>query len=141
MLIIDDDDEFRETAAQVLLDAGFDVFEADCPDSAFPILLREGIDLVLCDLHMPFTSGADREQYTFSFETGVRTVRELHQAMPNTPIIGLSAATETDLARIAAFLDPVRALSKPRRPSELVMIVVQALTEPSDGGSGAFSVN
>ena len=133
LLIIDDNEDFRLIASSLLLDAGYDVWEASCPKSAFSILKTESVDLIICDLHMPFSTDDDKEDFvTESYEVGVRTVSELVWVFPDIPIVALSAASASDLKKISKYLDPVQAFSKPESTTELLSIVQQSLsvTEP-----------
>jgi CheY-like chemotaxis protein len=123
ILLIDDDDEFRHTAIQVLVDAGHDVWDARCPDEAFPLLARERFDIIVCDLHMPFTLGESLPEYGYSFEVGLRTVKEFRWVYPNLPILAISVAAPEDLRRIAKYLDPIPAFTKPFYPEELVSLI------------------
>lgn len=127
VLLIDDHDDFRLIASSLLLDAGYDVFEASCPKEAFSILKDEKVDLILCDLHMPFSIEDDREDYEESFKVGVKTVTELAWVFPEIPIVALSAASTSDLKRISTYLEPVQAFSKPEHTHELLDIVQRSL--------------
>ena len=123
ILLIDDDSAFREIAALVLAKNGYYVWETDCPARAFPILAKERVDLVLCDMHMPFITGEFEDEDLYSFETGVRTMQEVHLALPELPIVGISAASQTDLDRISGQVFPNAIISKPTDCRELVQIV------------------
>ncbi|MCB0310346.1 MAG: response regulator [Bdellovibrionales bacterium] len=113
ILVIDDDHDFRETICDFLLDANFDVWDADCPDQAFKILERERQDLIICDLNMPFTRGKNFFDYPYSFEVGKRTIRELGWVYPRTPIIAMSAAMPHDLDKMRKELGGITTLPKP----------------------------
>lgn len=127
ILLIDDNEEFRLIASSLLLDEGYDVWEAACPKEAFLILKTEKIDLIVCDLHMPFSIGKDRNEYEESFRVGVKTITELAWVFPETPIVALSAAAPSDLNRIAQYLTPVPAYSKPSKTYDLLTIVQKSL--------------
>lgn len=129
ILLIDDNEEFREVASCVLLDAGYDVWEASCPEDAFPLLRNERFDLIICDLHMPFSMGPNSDDWVTSYEVGVRTIRELSNVFPEVPIVAMSSTSPTDLNRIGGYLDPVRAYSKPNRSSEIVNMVQSFLSD------------
>ncbi len=123
ILLIDDDKDYRETVSAVLEDAGIEVISASCPDDAFPLLFDGQYSLIICDLHMPFTEGHAQEEFIRSYEVGIKTIRELAEALPHQSIIALSAAAPSDLSRIQSQLDPVAAFSKPVNPDELLKIV------------------
>lgn len=126
ILIIDDDEEFRDSASRILLDNDFDVWDACCPDDAFSVLRQERFDIILCDLHMPFSVGANKDEFIVSFEVGIKTVHELAWVYPTTPIIAISTAPTEDLNRIKSLLSPIQAYSKPTRAEELLSIITGA---------------
>lgn len=123
ILLIDDDCAFREIATLVLREHGYTVYAADCPARAFPVLAKERVDLVLCDLHMPFITGEFEDEYLFSYETGVRTIQEIHYALPHVPVVGVSATAQVDLDKISGQVFPSPVVSKPTECNELVRIV------------------
>jgi DNA-binding response OmpR family regulator len=89
ILLVDDSPLIRESAAQALEAAGFDVTVR----AAFDELLEHGIDgfdLFLMDVHMPELYGDD-VAFTLRGERGVVT-----------PIYLFSSVDETELARLAA---------------------------------------
>ena len=127
ILIIDDSDEYREIAREVLSIAGFSVFDAPSPKDAFELLMGTPVDLILCDLHMPFSADQDAKNFVQGSEMGFRTVKELAWALPSTPIVVLSASSPADLTRLGKFLSPIPAFSKPLRHQDLVTLVQRVL--------------
>jgi CheY-like chemotaxis protein len=119
ILLIDDNEDFRETCRWILHDSGYDLWDAACPDEAWPMLSQEKFDLIICDLHMPFSNGPDAEQYITSYEVGTRTLRELTDIFPHIPIVALSATAPHDLRLLSKFL-PVPAFPKPTNPDDLL---------------------
>jgi CheY-like chemotaxis protein len=113
LLLIDDHEDFRAIMSTILRDAGYEVWEASCPENAFQILDHELPHLIICDLHMPFTTGADMHDFQYSYSVGVRTIEELQWAIPQVPILVTSAAVPTDIKRFTAHLPSVVSLSKP----------------------------
>ena len=113
VLIIDNNYEYRESLRAVLEDEGVEVIESDCPDSAYKILATiDTPDLIVCDLHMPFTTGSEMTSYKTSFEVGLRTMHELAWVFPDTPVIALAGIEDSDLDRVRRFLSPIPAYSK-----------------------------
>jgi CheY-like chemotaxis protein len=131
ILIIDDCQEYRETTANILLDAGYDVWEATCPKEAFEILHRESFNLIVCDLHMPFATDESKNDFVESYEVGVRTVRELRDVFPDIPVIALSNTSQADLKRIAKFMESVPTYSKPIYTQEYLDLVGMHIENPS----------
>lgn len=123
VLLIDDHEEFRSIVATILRDAQYDVWEASCPDNAFQILDHELPDLIICDLHMPFTMGSDIHNYEYSYQVGVRTIEELQWALPKTPILVMSAAVPADVKRFTSHLSSVVTLPKPVQSRTLLATV------------------
>lgn len=131
ILIIDDSEDFRETCGEILAGEGYQVACAPSPDDAFPLLKEHDFHLIICDLHMPFCSGQEQSNYKESFEVGVKTIKELKWALPSSNILALSAASASDLRKIAATLEPVPTLSKPRSKDELMLVVNWILSPES----------
>lgn len=120
VLLIDDNEDFRDTCRYLLLDAGYDLWDAACPKDAYPILSNEKFDLIICDLNMPFAAGQEAKEFTSGYEVGMRTIKELADVYPNTPIVALSATPSCDLKRLARYLDPIPAFPKPTNPNDLL---------------------
>ncbi len=60
VLVVDDEKQILEEAAEALADEGYECFVADSVDRALEILRREaGITLVVTDLKMPGRTGSD----------------------------------------------------------------------------------
>lgn len=127
ILLIDDDPGFVEITAEVLANSNFEVLTARCPSEAFPILMDELANLVICDLHMPFTFGKEKTDYKYSYEVGIKTIKEIHWAVPNLPLIALTSAPVSEIFRIAKMIDPVPAYAKPNSARKLVELVNDVL--------------
>jgi CheY-like chemotaxis protein len=113
VLVIDNNDEYREAFSDILQEQGIDVVTSDCPDAAYQKLFgMDAPDLIVGDLHMPFTMGAEREEYKTSYEVGVKTLRELAWVFPETPVIALTALEEIDIERVRKLLSPIPAYRK-----------------------------
>ena len=60
VLVVDDYSQIRKTMVRLLTSSGFsNVFEAPDGQTAFSIINKNKIDLVLCDLHMPDSDGLE----------------------------------------------------------------------------------
>jgi CheY-like chemotaxis protein len=58
ILVVDDEDDVRHLAVEVLRDAGYDVSEADSPWRALQILARgDAIEVLVTDIVMPGLDG------------------------------------------------------------------------------------
>ena len=125
ILLIDDNEEYRNTAAAILSDEGYDIREASCPDEAYKLLMRERCDAIVSDIHMPFTLGEDFHHYPYSCEVGIRSIQELQGVFPDMPIIAVSAAV--DLPKLREILKGIPVLQKPTSPTALRDVVRTAL--------------
>jgi CheY-like chemotaxis protein len=59
LLITDDDRDFRETVAGVLIDRGFETLQAAGGEEALEIVSRHEVHLLLLDMQMPRLSGLE----------------------------------------------------------------------------------
>ena len=59
LLITDDDRDFRETVAGVLIDRGFETLQAADGEEALNIVSRQEVHLLLLDMQMPRLSGLE----------------------------------------------------------------------------------
>src|SRR5262245_9830118 len=59
LLITDDDRDFRETVAGVLVDRGFETLQAADGEEALRIVSRQEVHLLLLDMQMPRLSGLE----------------------------------------------------------------------------------
>jgi PAS domain S-box-containing protein len=115
ILVVDDEDFVRQTAARFLRDMGYDVTEAVDGQDALDVFDREGsgLDLVVLDLVMPRMHGMD-------------VLEALRQRAPGLPVLlmsGHAVGAKVDEARrnADAFLQ------KPFRPADLVTTVQRLL--------------
>jgi DNA-binding response OmpR family regulator len=81
VLVIDDDENLRDTIAIILEQAEFRPIVAEDGIAGFEAAIRHKPDLILCDLKMPGMSGTD-------------VCRQLRQSRVTTPLLILSAVDE-----------------------------------------------
>lgn len=111
ILIIDDSKFMRRFCAIHLSDAGFEVIDIE-PTSLFEVLgaIREHRPrLVITDYEMPFCNG----------ETLIRAIRE-DTFIRDTPVLVISAHSETDLVNRLSNWSLAAYLLKPISPAALV---------------------
>lgn len=93
ILVVDDDDVFRERLAQALGDRGFEVRTAADPAAALSSAERDSPEMAVVDLRMPGGNGLE-------------LVRDLKQIDASTKVVVLtgygSIATATDAMRLGA---------------------------------------
>jgi len=125
MLLIDDDDEFRESLSLNLADEGFVVTTfADGPSALESLSSGESVDVILLDWRMPGMNGLE-------------VLRELRQRSVMTPVIFLTVLSD-DIHEEAAlaggavdFIDKSRRLSILVRRIELIAEGQRPLPDPS----------
>ena len=135
ILIIDDNFDYRDAVKTILEAQGLEVIDSDCPDSAYQILKNmDEPDLILCDLHMPFTSGPNTGEFKVSFEVGVKTIHELAWVYPKTPVVALTALEHSELSRLKQYIEPIPAYPKPTELHDVVALVEGYLRSQEWGG-------
>jgi DNA-binding response OmpR family regulator len=103
ILLIEDDDLFRDALANALIERGYTVMQARDGDEGLRIFRVEPADLVLTDIVMP-----NKE--------GIATVAELRRAHPNLGIIAMSGGLAHNAPlylKLAGALGANRTLKKP----------------------------
>jgi DNA-binding response OmpR family regulator len=116
LLLIDDEDAFRETMDKLLTRRGFDVSTASDGAQGMRAVLRGGIEIVILDVKMP---GLD----------GIETLREIKRIQPDLEVIILTGhllkSTEQEGLKLGAFAY----LTKPCTVADLVVTVGAALEQ------------
>jgi two-component system, NtrC family, response regulator len=112
ILIVDDDDSFREALAESLADLGYEVLEASNAAEALKLITNS--DLLFLDLQMPGKSGIDF----------------LRDAKPNVPVIVLTAFADSSNTIDAIKLGAFDHLTKPIGRSDLQRVLSEALKNP-----------
>jgi two-component system response regulator GlrR len=115
LLVVDDEEEMRQEAADGLRAEGFPCWEADSAEAALAVLAREGvaIGVVVADLRMPGLSGLD-------------LARELIPVRPVIEVILITGHGSRQDQVQAAELGVHEFLRKPFRLDDLVSAVVSA---------------
>ena len=117
VLLVDDDEPFRERLARALRDRGYEVRTADGYDAALQLARADSPEYAVVDLRMPGRSGLE-------------VVRDLAALDPSTRIVILtgygSIATAVDAVRLGA----VQYLPKPTDADDLVAAFQRAALPP-----------
>ena len=119
ILVIDDDDDLRDTLRAMLERGGYTVHEARNGQEGLAWCQAHAIALVITDLLMP-------EQ------EGMETIRQLRALDPAPAIIAMSGGglfSGQDLLHIAIVLGADRALQKPIRARDLLTTVQDLLAK------------
>jgi two-component system, chemotaxis family, chemotaxis protein CheY len=113
ILLIDDDVMVRQTIANVLIEAGYDVVSCGDGVAGMRAYHRSRPDLVITDIIMP-----DQE--------GIQTLMEIHKVDPSAKVIAISGGGRTSNLRIldvARTMGATDTLAKPFDLEELLTVV------------------
>src|SRR5437879_10862542 len=113
ILIVDDEQEFRELLRAILEKAGYDVLEAPDAPRGFALYCENLIDLLIVDLVMPKVSGA-------------ALIHMLRYKFPDAKIIAISGGGPTgnfDFLAAARVLGAHRTFLKPFKRIELLSAI------------------
>lgn len=113
ILVIDDDDDHRDTVREILEDVGYAVVEAADGQEGLHRCRAAPVDLVITDIVMP------RQE-------GLETIMELRREFPAVPIIAMSGGgqrVKLDCLTLAKRLGAARTFRKPLDPPELLTAV------------------
>jgi len=125
ILVIDDDDDLRDTLRAILEGAGHAVYEARNGLEGLAWCQAHSIALVITDLLMP-----DQE--------GIETIQQLRALDPAPTIIAMSGGglfRGQDLLHLATALGADHTLQKPIRARELLTAVQRLLGGPLNASS------
>jgi DNA-binding NtrC family response regulator len=112
VLIIDDDEAFRQALAETVQDLGHEVLQASRAERAFELVSQA--DLIFLDQKMPDLSG----------------IEFLQQARPQVPVIVLTAFASSSNTIEAIKLGAFDHLTKPVGRGDLERVLERALTRP-----------
>jgi len=114
VLIVDDEPMARRSLGRILSGAGFDCQFAGDTDEALRWLEEHQFTLVLSDLVMPGRSGMELAE-------------EVNGRYPDTEVILLTGAADTNIGEMAIEHGVFGFLSKPFKPADVVTMVRSAL--------------
>jgi two-component system response regulator RegA len=119
ILIVDDDEVYRNRLARAFVDRGYDVRTAGDHDSAVAAATEDSPELAVVDLKMPGKSGLEL----------VKTLREIDPATKTVVLTGYgSIATAIDAVRLGATYY----LSKPADADDIVRAFARGEAPPLD---------
>lgn len=119
ILVIEDDNSFRNVLMQMLEKAGYEVIQAENGNQALKICESFSPDLVLTDIIMP-----DKE--------GLETIQELLSICPEIKIIAMSGGGRfgpNSYLPLAQKLGARKTLQKPFMREELLSAIAEVLSE------------
>jgi DNA-binding response OmpR family regulator len=116
IMVVDDDQDLRESVAEVLSEAGFAVTEASRGEEALEHLAHKNFDLILLDLIMPGLSGLE-------------LMGRIREKSPRMPVIMITAFACVDNAVAAMRHGASDYITKPFRIDALLASVGRVLEE------------
>jgi solute carrier family 13 (sodium-dependent dicarboxylate transporter), member 2/3/5 len=116
ILLVDDEDQFREALSQQLSVRGFSVLDVNNGENAIKIVRHENPQVVILDQKMP---GMD----------GIQTLKELKRIRPEVQVIMLTGHGSAENARLTGKHDVFCYLEKPCGIDELVSGIEAAAQE------------
>ena len=116
IMVVDDDQDLRESMAEVLEGAGFSVTRAGRGEEALEHLARKNFDLILLDLVMPGLGGLE-------------LLGRIKDKMPRLPVIMITAFATVENAVAAMRHGASDYVTKPFRIDTLLASVGRALEE------------
>ena len=116
VLLIDDEDRFRESLAKQLSLRGFDILDASNGEDAIKIVRHDNPEVVILDQKMP---GMD----------GIQTLREIKKIRPEVQVIMHTGHGNVESARVTGKFDVFSYLEKPCGIDELIAEIKAAAKE------------
>ncbi len=114
ILVVDDEENLRHMMRLILSQEGYDVYEAKSGIQALEVILKEKVDLILCDIRMPEMDGL-----TF--------LERLSSKGDHPVVIMMSAYGTIETAVSAMKMGAYDYISKPFQPDEVVLTIRKAL--------------
>src|SRR5258708_5833329 len=119
ILIVEDDQTFRETLCEILRDVGYKVKGARSFRKATKRLTKHEYDIVLSDIHL-------------GDHTGFEVLEVAQTTRPDAKIMLMSSRADPELVQQALDGGAVRFLEKPFRLKELLQAVQELLDKTPD---------
>lgn len=116
ILLVDDEDRFRESLSQQLIHRGYKVYQTNNGEDAIKIVRHKNPQVVILDQKMP---GMD----------GIETLKELKKIRPEVQIIMHTAYGNIESARVTGKHDVFCYLEKPCGLDELMSMIKMAAEE------------
>jgi CheY-like chemotaxis protein len=136
LLLVDDNEEFRDTISGLLSDSGHEVLSVSSPEEGRAELARGAFDLVICDLVMPLAVHADEwtPDNDQSAMVGAHAIGQFTREFPEVPVIGISGELVGQPLGILKQFGATLTLSKPVSRQELLRAVDSAMAAPKPSG-------
>ena len=118
ILVMEDDDQFRQMLRVMLETSGYQVTDAADGEAGLSLYRKAPTDLIIVDIFMPW-------------KEGLETIKELREDFPDVKIIAISGGGKGghfDYLDRAKFFGAQKSLAKPFRKHELLEAVGELLT-------------
>jgi len=116
LLVVDDEDRFREALSQQLKNRGFKVYESSNGEDAIKIVRHKNPEVVILDQKMPNMDG-------------IQTLKELKKIRPEVQVIMHTAYGNIESARVTGKHDVYCYLEKPCDLDQLISMIKLAAEE------------
>mgnify|MGYP001064381558 CR=1 FL=1 len=116
ILMVDDEDRFRESLSQQLIHRGFKVYQTNNGEDAIKVVRHKNPQVVILDQKMP---GMD----------GIETLKELKKIRPEVQVIMHTAYGNIESARVTGKHDVFCYLEKPCALDDLISMIKMAAEE------------
>ncbi|MDP4027657.1 MAG: response regulator [Gallionella sp.] len=119
ILVVDDEEDVRNTIKLQLKDTGLEVVEAEDGEKGIEVLDAENVitvDAILCDVRMPNINGVEAVAY-------------FRREYPSIPVIVLTGYPDVKLAVEFMKEGVVEYLVKPVEKEKLVEVVMKAISQ------------
>ncbi|MEE8393609.1 MAG: response regulator [Rhodospirillales bacterium] len=121
IMVVDDEEEVRETIRLQLKDTGYEIIEAEDGEQAIELVGHENVlvlDAIICDVRMPKINGVEAIAY-------------FRKEYPSIPVIVLTGYPDVNLAVEFMKEGAFEYLVKPVEKEKLVEVVTKAAGEHS----------
>lgn len=126
-LVIDDNEIFRETVADLLEEIGYEASVVESAEEAEQHFEGDQeFELILCDLVLPTEFSVEIGEDDGSAMVGLNTVREITSRFPKTPVIAMSGMMEGATLRAMESIAKCETLKKPFSIDQLSSAIKRA---------------
>ncbi|MCA1946163.1 MAG: response regulator [Desulfovibrio sp.] len=123
VLIVDDEDRFRDTLAKLLKAKGFDATPVGGAREALALLEQESFDVALLDVKMPGMGGLE-------------ALEAMKRLAPSLEVLALTGHASMDVAAAMLERGAANYFLKPCPVGELADAILQAVDRAKVAGSG-----
>ncbi|MEA1967599.1 MAG: response regulator [Thermodesulfobacteriota bacterium] len=107
ILLVDDEDQFRESVMRQLTNRGYTVYDVSTGEEAIELISQQNIDVTVLDMRMPGISGEV-------------TLNEIKRIAPLTEVIMLTGHATVNAAMKVINMGAFDYITKPVRLNELI---------------------